>query len=65
LDTFIYPSSATDEAVSWQKIEAFFKSWKREQGYTAGNALKLREMLVEAYGKPNRGEGWSVFRLKV
>lgn len=65
LDTFVYPSTATDEAVSWQKIEAFFKSWKREQGYTSGNALKLREMLVEAYGKPNRGEGWTVFRLKV
>lgn len=65
LDTFVYPSTATDEAITWQKIEAFFKTWKREQGYTAGNALKLREMLVEAYGKPNRGEGWTVFRLKV
>jgi len=64
LDTFIYPSTFQDEAVSWQKIEACFKTWKREEGYSAGNALKLREMLIEAYGKPNRGEGWTAFRLK-
>jgi hypothetical protein len=64
LDSFIYPSVATDEAVPWPKIQACFQTWKREQGYTAGNAMKLREMLIEAYGKPNRGEGWSAFRLK-
>lgn len=64
LDTFVYPSTATDEPVSWQKIEACFKTWKREQGYTAGNAMKLREMLKEAYGPQNRGEGWTAFRLK-
>lgn len=64
LDTFIYPSTATDEAVPWTKIQACFQTWKRDQGYTAGNAMKLREMLKEAYGPPNRGEGWTVFRLK-
>jgi hypothetical protein len=64
LDTFVYPSTFQDEAVSWQKIEACFKTWKRENGHSAGNALKLREMLIEAYGKPNRGEGWTAFRLK-
>lgn len=65
LDSFVYPAVADDEPVQWQKLEAFFKTWKREQGHTAGNAMKLREMLVEAYGKPNRGEGWTVFRLNV
>lgn len=64
LDSFVYPSVADDEPVPWQKIEAFFKTWKRENGYVAGNAMKLREMLVDVYGKPNRGEGWSAFRLK-
>lgn len=64
LDTFVYPSTFQDEAVSWQKVEACFKTWKREQGHSAGNALKLREMMIEAYGKPNRGEGWTAFRLK-
>lgn len=65
LDTFVFPSLADDEPVPWPKIAAVFQTWKREQGYTAGNAMKLREMLIEAYGKPNRGEGWSAFRLKV
>lgn len=65
LDSFVYPSLATDEAVPWTKIASVFQSWKREQGYTAGNAMKLREMLKEAYGPPNRGEGWTAFRLKV
>lgn len=65
LDTFIYPSLGTDEPLPWTKIAASFQSWKREQGYTSGNAMKLREMLIEAYGKPNRGEGWTAFRLSV
>ena len=65
LDSFVYPSVADDEPVPWTKIAAVFQSWKREEGYTAGNAMKLREMLIEAYGKPNRGEGWTAFRLKV
>ena len=65
LDSFVYPAFADDEPVPWQKIEALFKTWKRENGYTAGNAMKLREMLIEVYGKPNRGEGWNSFRLKM
>lgn len=64
LDTFVFPASADDEPVSWTKIASLFQTWKREQGYTAGNAMKLREILIEAYGKPNRGEGWSGFRLR-
>ena len=64
LDEFIYPN-ASEEAVPWQKVEACFKTWKREHGYAAGNALKLREMLIQAYGKPNRGEGWTAFRLNM
>jgi hypothetical protein len=65
LDTFVFPSLADDEPVPWPKIAAEFQTWKREQGYTAGNVSKLRPMLIEAYGKPNRGEGWSAFRLKM
>lgn len=65
LDSFIYPATGDDEPVPWTKIAAIFQSWKREQGHTAGNAIKLREMLKEAYGPPNRGEGWTGFRLKV
>ncbi len=64
LDSFVYPSMVDDEPIPWTKIAAVFQTWKREQGYSAGNAMKLREMLIEAYGKPNRGEGWSAFRLK-
>jgi hypothetical protein len=64
LDSFVYPSLVNDDPVPWPKIAAVFQSWKREEGYTAGNAMKLREMLIEAYGKPNRGEGWTAFRLK-
>lgn len=64
LDAFIFPAVAEDEPVPWPKIQACFQTWKRAQGYTAGNAMKLREMLKEAYGPPNRGEGWTAFRLK-
>jgi hypothetical protein len=65
LDEHIYPSDFNQESVQWPKIAGIFQSWKREQGYTAGATLKLREMLVEVYGKPTRGEGWTTFRLKV
>jgi hypothetical protein len=65
LDTFVYPSTVDSEALPWSKIASFFQSWKREQGYVAGNAIKLREILIEAYGKPNRGEGWTAFRLQI
>jgi len=65
LDSFVYPSLADSEPVTRQMVEACFKTWKREQGYTAGNAMKLIEMITEGYGKPNRGEGWTTFRLKL
>lgn len=64
LDEHIYPSSLNQESVQWTKIASSFQSWKREQGYSAGATLKLREILVECYGKPNRGEGWTTFTLK-
>ena len=64
-DEYIYPADTIQEAVQWPKIAALFQSWKREQGYSAGATLKLREMLIDVYGKPNRGEGWTTFRLKV
>jgi hypothetical protein len=65
LDEHIYPADITQEPVQWPKIASAFQSWKREQGYTAGATLKLREMLQDAYGKPTRGEGWTTFRLKM
>jgi hypothetical protein len=65
LDEHIYPADITQEPVQWTKIASAFQSWKREQGYTAGATLKLREMLQDAYGKPTRGEGWTTFRLKM
>lgn len=65
LDEHVYPSTPTQEPVQWSKIAGVFQTWKRENGYSAGATLKLREMLVEVYGKPNRGEGWTTFRLKV
>ena len=64
LDEHIFPSVANQEPVQWPKIAGVFQSWKREQGYTAGATLKLREMIIEVYGKPTRGEGWTTFRLK-
>jgi hypothetical protein len=66
LDTFIYPpDTEVGESVHWQKIEAFFKTWKRENGFTSGNAMKIRDLLIEQYGQPTRGEGWTAFRMKV
>ena len=63
LDTFIYPPEEGVENVHWTKIAAFFQTWKRDNGYTAGNTTKLRELLIEAYGEPKRGE-WTNFRMK-
>lgn len=63
LNKHIYPSVG-DSSITWGIIAARFQTWKRETGITAGNALKLREVLIETYGKPNRGEGWSTFTLK-
>jgi hypothetical protein len=65
LDTFVYPSLADDEPVQWTKVQSLFQTWKRENGYVAGNAMKLRELIIEGHGKPTRGEGWTTFRLKV
>jgi hypothetical protein len=66
LDTFVYPPDlAGTEPVQWPKVQALFQTWKREHGYVAGNAMKLREMIIEAYGKPTRGEGWTTFTLRV
>lgn len=66
LDTFVYPAeTGCGESVHWTKIEAFFKTWKREKGIVGGNAMKLRDLLIEAYGPPIRAEGWTAFRLKV
>lgn len=65
LDEHVYPADGFQEPIQWPKIAAIFQSWKREQGYSAGATLKLRETLIEVYGKPNRGEGWTTFRLRV
>jgi hypothetical protein len=66
LDTFIYPPDlAETEPVQWGKVQALFQTWKRENGHVAGNAMKLREMIIQVYGKPTRGEGWTTFRLKM
>lgn len=62
LDKHIYPSNEGDTPVSWSEIAAVFQSWKREMGYTAGNTLKVRDLLKDQYGDPCRG-GWSSFRL--
>jgi hypothetical protein len=65
LDTFIYPPEEEMlESIHWTKIAAYFQTWKRESGYTAGNTTKLRELLIEAYGDPRRGE-WTNFRMKM
>ena len=64
LDKHVYPADIFQEPIQWTKIAAVFQTWKREQGYTAGNALKLREVLIDAYGKPNR-EGWTAFTLRM
>jgi len=63
LDQHIYPPDLNQEPVQWLKIAGVFQTWKREHGYSAGATLKLREMLVEVYGKPTRGEGWMTFGL--
>ena len=66
LDGHVYPPNlANPEPVQWTKIASVFQEWKRNNGYSAGATLKLREVLSEAYGKPNRGEGWTTFRLKM
>lgn len=65
LDAHIYPLEGdVGEPVSLPKIQAAFQTWKRANGYTNGNAMKIRDLLLETYGKPNRGEGWTTFRFR-
>ena len=64
LNTTIYPNDDETKSVTQQAVMAAFQTWKKEQGYTNGNIQKLRDKLIECYGKPERGEGWVQFRLK-
>jgi len=64
LNTYIYPNDDETKSVTAQTIMARFQLWKKDQGYINGNQTKLREKLIECYGKPNRGEGWTEIRLK-
>ena len=64
LNAHVFPGGGT-EPVTKQMVESVFKSWKRDNGHVAGNATKVTDMLVDAYGKPTRGEGWTNFCLKV
>jgi hypothetical protein len=65
LNTHVYPPTGDKQTVSWGVIAATFTAWKREKGISSGNAVKLRERLIDVYGKPNRGEGWTAFSLRV
>jgi hypothetical protein len=64
LDKHIYPPNEDGQTVPWTHVAAAFQTWKRENGITRGDAMKLRELLIAQYGKPNRGEGWTGFRLQ-
>jgi hypothetical protein len=63
LDKHIFPPTG-GEAVTWGVLAAAFQSWKRETGITQGNALKLRDKIIEVHGKPKHGEGWTAFSLR-
>lgn len=63
LDTHVYPSK-DDTEVKWDMIAFVFTKWKKNNGYTNGAANNLRSLIVEAYGKPAWGGGWTAFRLK-
>ena len=65
LDKHVYPPTGDGQSVSWGVIAATFTTWKREKGISSGNAIKLRERLIDVYGKPNRGEGWTAFSLRI
>jgi len=65
LDKHIYPPTEDGQTVPWTHVAAAFQTWKRENGITRGDAMKLRELLIAQYGKPNRGEGWTGFRLQI
>lgn len=62
LDKNIYPAKHGDPPVSWVDIAAAFQAWKRTVGYTSGNTVKVRELLISVYGEPHRG-AWSSIRL--
>jgi hypothetical protein len=64
LDKHVYPPTGDGQAVTWGVLAATFQTWKRECGITQGNAMKLRDKIIESYGKPNRGEGWTSFTLR-
>lgn len=63
LDKHIFPPTG-GEPVTWGVIAATFQTWKRETGISQGNAMKLRDKIIEVHGKPNRGEGWTAFSLR-
>lgn len=65
LDKHIYPPTGDGQAVTWGVLAATFQTWKRESGISQGNAMKLRDRIIEVHGKPNRGEGWTAFSLRV
>ena len=65
LDKHIYPPIVEGAAVTWGVIAATFQTWKRESGISQGNAMKLRDRIIEVHGKPNRGEGWTTFSLRI
>lgn len=65
LDKHIYPPTGDGQAVTWGVLAAAFQIWKRDSGITQGNAMKLRDRIIEVHGKPNRGEGWTSFSLRI
>ena len=65
LDKHVYPPTGDGQSVTWGVLAAAFQTWKRDSGITQGNAMKLRDRILEVHGKPNRGEGWTSFSLRV
>lgn len=65
LDKHMFPPSEDGPAVIWGEVAAAFQSWKRESGISQGNALKLRERIIEVHGKPKHGEGWTSFSMRI
>jgi hypothetical protein len=65
LNKHIFPPETLQEPVTYAEITSRFITWKRLEGYTTGAATKLRELLIETYGKPTRGEGWTTFSMRI
>lgn len=65
LDKHMYPPSEDGLPVTWGEVAAAFQTWKRESGISQGNVLKVKDRITEVHGKPNRGEGWTSFSLRV